>query len=212
MEYRICYPDELYHYGVKGMRWGVRHDPERSGNGRSNRKGMSTAKKVAIGVGVAAAVAGVAYVGIKTGKARQIKTGRAIARQIYTKHTRSGGHSLKRNNIRRGADSSNWVLRGYNRKTGEFQNSKVFYSSKDRPKLVGHSTRRSRYGAAQARYQISDRRLTQLGADVKSGKATSRDYDRQYDIVGSNIRRMQEAPTTYGMRKPAYKKRIRRLN
>ena len=76
MVYYINNSNELYHYGVKGMQWGVRHDPERSGNGRS-RSRMSTAKKVAIGVGVAAAVAGVTYAGIKTGKARQIAKGAA---------------------------------------------------------------------------------------------------------------------------------------
>lgn len=26
IQYRIVYPDELNHYGVKGMKWGVRND------------------------------------------------------------------------------------------------------------------------------------------------------------------------------------------
>lgn len=33
---------ELYHHGVKGMKWGVRHDPQRSGKMRRIRNGIST--------------------------------------------------------------------------------------------------------------------------------------------------------------------------
>lgn len=56
----------LYHYGIKGMKWGVRKDPIRSTNG--SRGKSSNARKIAIGVGVAAAVAGLTYASIKTGK------------------------------------------------------------------------------------------------------------------------------------------------
>lgn len=38
IEYRIVAPDELYHYGVKGMRWGVRHDTPSSGKRHSKSK------------------------------------------------------------------------------------------------------------------------------------------------------------------------------
>lgn len=33
-QYRIIYPDELNHYGVKGMKWGVRHDKPKNNAGR----------------------------------------------------------------------------------------------------------------------------------------------------------------------------------
>ena len=46
--------DELYHYGIKGMRWGVRRNREKDGVSTSSKK------KVAIGVGVAAGTAAVA--------------------------------------------------------------------------------------------------------------------------------------------------------
>ena len=56
----------LIHYGVKGMKWGVRHDRERSGDRQKSfsntpKRKMSTAKKVAIGVMVAAGAIAAAY-------------------------------------------------------------------------------------------------------------------------------------------------------
>lgn len=61
--------DLLVHFGVKGMRWGRRKAS--SSDGSSDKKPMSTKKKVAIGAGVAAGVAGaaaVAYMMSRRGK------------------------------------------------------------------------------------------------------------------------------------------------
>lgn len=51
--------NELYHHGVKGMKWGVRRKKKQ--DGERSKKTMSTAKKVAIGAAVVAAIAGGAY-------------------------------------------------------------------------------------------------------------------------------------------------------
>lgn len=131
-EYYIGRPDELYHYGVKGMRWGVRHDPERSGNNRSSRKGMSTAKKVAIGVGVAAAVAGVTYVAVT-------KRNNGLARAAVSKALRAhGGRPIKSENIKRGPTRA---IMEFNESTNGLGSTS--YSSKitgtRRAKLTGHS-------------------------------------------------------------------------
>jgi hypothetical protein len=54
-------PEELIHFGVRGMKWGVRRS-ESSGStgstGSAPKQGMSTKKKVAIGVGIGVAVVG----------------------------------------------------------------------------------------------------------------------------------------------------------
>lgn len=57
------YEDYLQHHGIKGMHWGIRRFQNKDGTstsaGKARRKKL--AKRVAIGVGTAAAVAGTTY-------------------------------------------------------------------------------------------------------------------------------------------------------
>jgi hypothetical protein len=64
-------PSELVHFGIKGMKWGIRKERVSSGQGTVTKKPLltdkqkATAKKVAIGVGVLTVAAGTAYVAYK---------------------------------------------------------------------------------------------------------------------------------------------------
>lgn len=125
MEYRIGKPDELYHYGVKGMKWGVRKQPQSTGYQRSSvddhyvkrERRIRNAKKVAVGVAVVAAVAGVSYVAIKMHKAKQVKTGMNALRQsrVVINERRLTGHSQRLTKYGANGYQERFYLNRYNR-------------------------------------------------------------------------------------------------
>ena len=134
MEYRIiANNDELYHHGVKGMRWGHRKQPERTGTSRPRKK-MSTAKKVAIGVGIAAGIAGVAYIsskGIKSHKATTLGVSKLKQMGIATFEAKTINSTSRNSRYAR--------------------------------KLTGHSQRLTRYGAARNRATFYQRKMETMG-------------------------------------------------
>ena len=76
MYYIIYNNSELYHYGVKGMKWGVRHDKESKNRKRhrtskesvKKNKKLSKGAKIAIGIAASAAILGATVYLAKTGK------------------------------------------------------------------------------------------------------------------------------------------------
>jgi hypothetical protein len=96
--------DLLIHFGVKGMRWGHRKPEEVSTGGNRGsaapKAPMSTGKKVAIGVGVAAGVAAAAYFLSKRGATPRTKA-------LSSKSTRIGFKVAGRVMLRIGKMSAN---------------------------------------------------------------------------------------------------------
>lgn len=69
--WRYVNTDELYHYGVKGMKWGHRKNSssdKRSDNKSESSKGKSTALKIVAGIGVAALATVAVGAAVKYGK------------------------------------------------------------------------------------------------------------------------------------------------
>lgn len=138
-EYYIQKPDELYHYGVKGMKWGVRKQRDPTS---TKRQGMSTAKKVAIGVGVAVAVAGITYVSVK---AYQTSKYNKAARAAVQRAIRVGANTKRTPRMKElGAVGR---TERYRREHGHYHHS--YKHQRYAGTITGHSGRLTRYGAAR---------------------------------------------------------------
>ena len=228
------HPDFLMHHGIKGMKWGVRKQRSAAGTGyralakadatkkqTKSKKTMSTAKKVAIGVAVAAAVGATAYVSIKKGNAKQMATGqsevtrqlaqnRAVAKEIYSRHHNGG--KITRKDITnaskdmRGRYDDFSTLR-WNKNTTEPQRS--YYGHK----LTGHSSRQIRMTAAADKYQRAKSHAGRINMSEHSSPGSkewaNRVADRRYDEMMKEYHRLDgKNSKNY---KPRASRKIRKL-
>ena len=99
------YPDELYHYGILGMKWGIRKErPQGTGRKKKlTKQQKERIKKIAIGAGITTAAIGTGVVAYKGGK--QLKTIGGIKGLKAYKQSRAAGSTMKLN--RYGKDVAN---------------------------------------------------------------------------------------------------------
>lgn len=183
MVYKIVKSNELYHFGVKGMKWGVRKQPEKAGTSRT-RKSLSTAKKVAMGLAVAAAVGGVSYYAIKTHKYN--KAAHATVQRILNRNSTS---NWVRNTSNRvwgfdGSYRSNpyFLKPGPGSKGSYYDGNSSFHYFSNNGKisrqshLTGHSGRLTRAGASWYRGSFYSKRATKtpLTSDYFTNPNTQR--------------------------------------
>ena len=127
--YGLISEDYLMHHGVKGMKWGIRHDPQRTGRttgsakSSRSRNGLSSKqKKVLKGAAIAAGVVGVAALG--TVAIRNVKITKAAKKTIISTIEKEG-HQTVREALGSYKES---VIR--NRESAKFTNDQSLKDSK----------------------------------------------------------------------------------
>ena len=181
--------DYLIHYGVKGMKWGVRNEKESSGQ---KHQGMSTAKKVAIGVGVAAAVAGVTYISVKAYKTSKHNK---MAKAAVDRVIRTASNTKRSPKIK----ELGYVGRTerYRQKYGHYNHN---FKRQRRKALTGHSSERlTKYGAA--RYKTNFYKKTMDNALYGYGNRSM--YPVYEDRYRTSSERMASIVTANGGKTPA---------
>lgn len=114
-EFYIKQHDELYHYGVKGMKWGVRKQREligrrvgpSGGDYQRQQRRRSAIKKVAIGTAAIAAVAGVSYVALTKTDSGQLAT--KLGRDAIRRTLNVTKNTVKTNRTNPGKDKANYL-------------------------------------------------------------------------------------------------------
>lgn len=98
---KFCDSNCLIHYGILGMKWGVRHDYEPTGDRqRSGSYSSDRSEKVkkAIKIGAAIALTGLAAYGgyklIQNSKKQEIESGEQVVKQIFQPHNSLGDDAI----------------------------------------------------------------------------------------------------------------------
>lgn len=190
--YIIVYSDELNHYGVKGMRWGVRKQlPFIAGNKRkTSSTGSSSqikaqkrarAKKIAIGMAAAAAVAGISYAAIKT---HQTSKYNKAAHEAVNRALRA----------RKQAGANVHTLYDYSTKRTNFTAGNVKRVSRHGT-VTGNSRRLTKMGAAEARrkfYSHPDRLMKDAPSFNGMGGPGFRTNQKSYNELRRANRQLQD--------------------
>ena len=207
--------DELYHYGVKGMKWGMRHDPERTGRQSSSgsKKKMSTAKKVAIGVGVAAAVAGATYIGVKAYKTSKYnKAARAAVQRAIRSSNKASSAYKPGMNLYKEA-TGHYKVRagrsaiGHNIGTvpSSMRNGNGKIQRKQYGKLTGHSQRVTKVGAASHRAQFYNNKAINskwVGDSLTNASSDKRKYSSKANAAYKEYERLVKDSISSGKGTP----------
>ena len=180
---------ELYHYGIKGMRWGHRKArPQMSGAARSARR-KRIAKRIAIGAGAAAGAAALGYgayrgyKGLKTpgGAAKlmigamrvdqgidRVKGGARRAAGTVGGYALGGQHSSRRAAAKRAADGASIIGNGA-RLAGGIAAKRAGGAIKDNASSIRKKLRQGRAAAQVAAEAYQNSRKYQ-GRHVSRGK------------------------------------------
>ena len=160
MNYKIRYSDELYHYGVKGMKWGVRKD-ERVSSAESNYRGAKSDAKQA------------------RKDAASFSRRHAISSRIKGTKNNRKAEELRKNAERKTSDAS----KAKDKLSGT---KNLVKAEKYRDKLAGRSKNRASwevYYAKQAQHNVNDLKKHGAKADVYQERRTEalNEQKRKYE-------------------------------
>lgn len=158
----LYHSDELMHYGVPGMKWGVRNDYVPTGRRRTRSGGLTTGQKIGDGVAGAAAIGAGAYALRRGGGIRGVRNMAKLARSNATVYA-----NRAKNKVSNARSQRQWA-REYKKATGQ-----KYISPAQEKKNAQKAARKA---ASDARVKANTERLNRKVANNKAAKAWEKEF------------------------------------